>query len=198
MVQGFKNSSISAVEGQVIVYPPVTPAERFVAMTEGHSLDRRLKSPFYPFFLTGNIALHRNVFQRIGLFDPHFPAAEDVDFSWRFFKEGDLKHWYNPKAVVFHRERTTSWDFFLQQARNGRGLATLQAKYPSRLPWGWRQEVRAWCALASFAWIAARTVIRFELQGGKKMDVYYPYFTFLRKLAVRLGFLWETLAGGYR
>ena len=111
-------------------------------------------------------------------------------------KETDLKLLYNPTAVVFHRHRSTVRGLISHQMRNGRALAILQAKYPARHPWNWRQELRAWSAIAGFAWIATRAAIRYGLRGGKKMDVYDTYFKFLRNLAVRVGFLRETLARG--
>ena len=140
---------------------------------------------------TANVAFHRDVFHRIGIFDTRFPSAggEDVDISWRFFQETDRKLLYNPKALVFHRHTSTVSGLFFQYMRYGRGYAFLREKYPARLPWGWRQELRAWSAVAGFAWVAARAALRYGLQGGKKMDVYDPYLTFLRKLAARIGFL---------
>ena len=196
LVQGFEDEGIGGVEGETVAYLPVTPAEHYMARRGSHSYRARLYSPFAPFVNTANVAFRREVFNRIGIFDTRFPGGEDVDISWRFFQETDLRLPYNPRAVVFHRHRSTVRGLISQQTRNGRGIAILRAKYPARLPWSWRQELRAWSAVAGFAWIATRAAIRYRLQGGKKMDVYDAYFTFLRKLAVRVGFLRGTLARG--
>ena len=79
-------------------------------------------------------------------------------------------------------------DLFFQQVRNGRGLAILQGKYPARLPWGWRREVRAWWKMAGFSLSAGRAALGSVLDGGEA-DALYPGITLLRKLGFRMGFL---------
>ena len=198
LVLGFEGDGIGGVEGETVAYLPVTPAEQYRARRRSSSYLERVNDPLSPYANTANVAFRREVFQQIGLFDTRFSPAggEDVDFSWRFLRETDLKLRHNPRAVVFYRCRSTVWGFVSQQMRNGRGLAILQAKYPARLPWGWRKEFRAWSAVPGFAWIAARLAIRHRLLGGTKVDTHNAYFTFLRKLAIRVGFLRGTLARG--
>jgi GT2 family glycosyltransferase len=150
----------------------------------------------YPFVDTANVAVRREVFLRIGTFDPRFPAAEDIDFSWRLFREPDLKLRYNPNAIVFHRARSTARGFFRQHLRYGRGLAALQAKYPARLPWTWRDELRGWYTVAAIGWRAAAAALRHGMRGGSNVDALDLYYGFLRKLAVRQGFLWGVLRRG--
>ena len=200
LVEGFRDVTTAGIEGEIPAYFPATPSERYAARIGDHTYRARPNSPFSPFVNTANVAFRREVFQRVGFFDTRFPAAgfEDIDFGWRFFQEPDMKLHHNPRAIVFHRHRSTAWGFFSQRLEYGRGLAILRAKYPARLPWSWRQEFQAWGAVGGLAWLAARTAIRYGLRGGKEADVNEPYFTFLRKLGVRLGFLWETLAGGSR
>jgi glycosyltransferase involved in cell wall biosynthesis len=197
LVRGFEDGGVGGVEGEVVDYPPVTPAQQFVVSRRSFSYQARLASPFWPFVLTANVAFRRQVFERIGLFDPRFPAAggEDIDFSWRFFQGAEMGLRRNPKAIVFHQHRTTAGGFFRQQIRNGRGIAILRTKYPARLPWTWRQELQAWGAAAGFAGAAARAAIGNGVRHGTKGDVNDLYFTFLRKLGVRIGFLWGTLPG---
>jgi len=61
------------------------------------------------------------------------------------------------------------------------------------------RTLRACGAVATFAGIAARAAILYGLQGGRRMrDAYYPYLTFLRKLGIRIGFLWGAVAGHRR
>jgi glycosyltransferase involved in cell wall biosynthesis len=203
LVQGFDNQEVGGVDGETLAYLPATPIERYMARWSSFSYQVRLTSPLFPFVITANVAFRREVFDQIGLFDTRFPAAggEDVDFSWRFLEETDLELRYNPKAVVFHRHRSTARSYFSQHMRYGRGRAILRTKHPARFPWGWRQELQAWGALAWLAWITSLATIRYGLRVGKKgneMDVYDPYFTFLRRLALRVGFLRGRLAGGLR
>ncbi|MBI4526611.1 MAG: glycosyltransferase [Deltaproteobacteria bacterium] len=197
LVQGFEDPAMAAVEGRTIAYLPTSPAELFAAVRGSHSVHRSPEHFLFPYVNTCNVAFRQEVFSRIGLFDTRFPSAggEDVDFGWRFFREKDLKLLHNPKAVVFHRHRKTAWGYFRQQMRYGRGLAILQAKYPEKLSWGWQQEFRAWAVLPAFAWAAGRAAMKSGLQRGKQKDFYELYFTFLRKFAVRLGFVWRALEG---
>ena len=53
-------------------------------------------------FGTGNLMLHRQVFERIGLFNEVFVArAEDTDLFCRMFAAG-IVSWYVPEAIVHH------------------------------------------------------------------------------------------------
>jgi glycosyltransferase involved in cell wall biosynthesis len=198
LVRGFAEEGVGGVEGETMDYPPVTPIEQYTARRRNFSYQSRLVSPLSPYVITANVAFCRDVFDRIGLFDPRFVGGSDVDFSWRFFQETDLTLRYNPRAVVFHRHRRTFPEFFAQHLRNGRALATLRAKYPSRLPWSWRQEVRAWRAVTWLSLVAAGAAIRYGAQGGNERDVHDPWFNFLRKLALRVGFLSGSVVGGLR
>ena len=198
LVQGFEDEEIGGVEGETLAYLPVTPVEHYMEGTSDFNYQVRISKPFDPFVVTANVAFRREVFHRIGLFDTRFPAAggEDVDFSWRFLEETDLKLRYNPKAVVFHRHRSTVWGFFSQYMRYGRAGAILQEKYPERLPWTWWEELFAWRDVARWVWPGTRAALNYGLNRDKKKEAHYPYFTLLKKLAARIGFLRWTLARG--
>ena len=191
LVAGFSDESVGAVEGEILDYPPVTLAQRYTARRRSYSGQARRGSPLAPYLSTGNVAFRRDVVERIGLFDPRFPRAggEDVDFSWRFFEARGLEARYRPRAVVFHEHRRTVSGLFFQQIRNGHGLAVLQAKYPGRLPWGWRRELRAWWRLARFTLTAGHAAVRGALRGAGEADTVDPCITLVRKLGFRMGFL---------
>jgi GT2 family glycosyltransferase len=200
LVQGFDDESVGGVEGETLAYPPVTPIERYQARIGSHRRRVRAFSIFAPFVPTANVAFRRDVFNRIGLFDTRFPAAggEDIDFSWRFIEETGFKLFYAPKAVVLHRHSSTVRGFFSKYTRYGRAQTILRAKYPGRLEWGWREEIRAWADAARFAGLSVKASFQYGLRGGPRTTVEDAYFTFLRKLAVRVGFLRGTIAGGER
>lgn len=50
---------------------------------------------------TMNLALKREVFDKVGLFDTNFQCGEDVDFLWRAIRIG-YKIRYAPKAIIYH------------------------------------------------------------------------------------------------
>jgi cellulose synthase/poly-beta-1,6-N-acetylglucosamine synthase-like glycosyltransferase len=198
LVQGFDGEEVGGVEGDVVAYPSLTPIEQYHARIGSHSRQMRLASPLSPMVPGANVAFLREVFDEIGLFDSQLAACEDIDLTWRLTEETRFELRYNPKAVVFHRHYSTIRGFFLKYMKYGRGYANLRAKYPARLPWGWRKEIRAWGSVAEFGWKATRSVVRYGLRVGTKKDVYDAYLTFLRKIGVRLGFLRESLARGRR
>ena len=200
LVEGLGDQGAAGIEGEIIVYPDGAPAARYAARVGSHTHGANLNSPLSPFVDTANVAFHREVFRRIGRFDTRFWAAgfEDIDLSWRILRERDLDLRHNPKAVVFHRPRTTTWRFLSQHVGYGRNVEILRAKYPARLPWNWGQELRAWGAVGKLGWLAGRAVIRHRVGGSDRMEAYEPSLTFIRKLGVRLGFLWQKITGDSR
>lgn len=68
---------------------------------------------FPPYFITANAAFRKKALQEIGLFDELFGPAEDVDLSIRIYQKG-WKVWYEERAVVFHKNRSTMGGFIKQ------------------------------------------------------------------------------------
>jgi GT2 family glycosyltransferase len=150
-----------------------------------------MNHPLRPFAMTPNVAFRREVFQQIGLFDTRYPGGgwEDADLCWRFSRGTSLKLEYAPKAVVFHRFRTTARDFFVQHLRYGYGLALIYRKYRGELLWGWRQRLEAYRDLSTAALTLAAAVLRCGLSNREAMELGTAYFDFLRQLGQRIGFL---------
>lgn len=195
LVREFRSSSVGGVEGETVDYCPVTPVERYAARRASYSYHFRRQSPFAPYVVTANVAFRRCVFDQLGGFDTRFPRAggEDIDFTWQFHDRTGLELRYNPRAVVFHRHRNTVQAFFQQALRNGRGLAILQGKYPARLPWGWRKEVRAWGRVAGGGWRAARAAARYRSGGAPENELHDAWFWFVGRLGFRLGYVAQAL-----
>jgi len=142
LVNAFDEQYVGGVAGAIIPYPGQTSAERYAARIRSHTQERPMSHPLPPFAMTPNIAFRREVFQQIGYFDTRFPRGgwEDADLCWRFFRETNLKLKYAPRAVVFHRYRTTAKAFFIQHVRYGYGLAILFTKYNEEISWDWREK----------------------------------------------------------
>lgn len=183
LVEGLGEDGAAAATGEVVAYPPATPAERYMA----------IRKPLYsqwttdgarPWFQLGNAALRREVFDRVGLFDPRFSwACENIDFSWRFFRAGfELRRC--ARAIVFHRHRMTGKSLLRQYYGYGHDQAVLRRKYDGELEWGWRRELDAWRDLGSSVWEAARP----------SGDRTYARYDILLKLGQRAGFLKGSLA----
>lgn len=50
---------------------------------------------------TMNVALQKDIYKKVGLYDESFLFGSDMDFSWRAIKKG-YKIRLNPKAIIYH------------------------------------------------------------------------------------------------
>lgn len=81
------------------------------------------------FFLMGNAAIHRTVFDDIGAFDEIFThGGEEVDFSARAQLAGYEIGWL-PEAIVYYRHRTSLRGLSRQFFDYGRATAYVYARY---------------------------------------------------------------------
>ena len=130
LVEACGAPGISGAAGEVLPDPPVTAAQRYMARRD-RNWQAEVLSLRERFAITANVAFRREVFDRVGLFDPEFVTAEDVDFGWRFFGAG-LELVYVPDATVAHRLRAGPMELFRQQAGLGYGRALLRERYDLR------------------------------------------------------------------
>jgi len=85
-----------------------------------------------------NLAYRRELFERLGGFDPRFITAEDIDLNLRAVRSGASIE-YVPDALVYHHVRGTLVRFLYQAFWNGYGRKQLTEKQGSL--WG-RYRVR--------------------------------------------------------
>lgn len=195
LVQGFDNKEIGVVAGEVVAFPSQTPAERFMATYKPRWNGQNLSFPDKKYFITACLGIRREVFQEIGLFDAQFAgvACEDIDFSWRFFRDSSFKFDFRPKAIVFHRNRSSAPALFSRYFRIGQGQALLMQKHPYNLRWSSNQEIESYKDLLSSLVALGRTAIYFRSKNGEMMEFHYQYFELVRKLAERIGWLYAML-----
>ena len=84
-------------------------------------------------FPSCNLAYHRDLFDRLGGFDPRFITAEDIDLNLRAVRTGASIE-YASDAVIYHHKRTTFVRFLYQAFWNGYGRKQLTEKQGSL--WG--------------------------------------------------------------
>jgi glycosyltransferase involved in cell wall biosynthesis len=197
LVKAFEAKDVGAVAGEVVAYPTKTPAEWYAAKVRHLSPQKYLARPLLPFAAFANLAFRREVFDRIGPLDEDIPWGESTDYCTRFFRESGLQLQFAPKALIFHRHRSTSREFFRQQVRYGRGHAMLYIKYRQEIPWGWRQSAQVNKDLMSAGWALMKTGLFRLLRGSSKEDLYFCYFEFLKKFAERIGFISESWRQDY-
>ena len=195
LVKGFDHENVGVVAGEVVAYPPKTPAERYTALRKPLWQVAALKKPHSPWFVETSAAFRREVFERVGLFDPRFggPGSEIIDFSWRFFQSQHFTLNYRPKAVVFHRHRASARELFEQRKGYGRCQAILCRRYPERVSWDWGRELRAFKDLFLTALVFGRAAIRSGLKDRDSRECSYLYHELVRKSAERIGFICGTL-----
>ncbi len=75
-----------------------------------------------------NLAYKKELFQRIGGFDPWFVTAEDIDLNMRAVDAG-AKFIYNSNAIIYHRTRDSFYSFAKQAFWNGYGRKQLTLKH---------------------------------------------------------------------
>ncbi len=79
-----------------------------------------------------NLAVRRDVFEKVGGFDPIFrTAGDDVDFCWRVLATGK-RLGFHSAAFVWHYRRFTWQAYFRQQIGYGRAEAMLMPLHPNR------------------------------------------------------------------
>jgi len=83
---------------------------------------------------SGNMALFRTAFHELGGFDERlgpgtpFPAAEDNDLGYRILERG-YGIFFEPEAVLYHRNWRTKSDFLPLRWQYGRGQGAYYAKH---------------------------------------------------------------------
>ncbi len=194
LVLGFDNEEVGIVAGEVVAYPPETTVERYTAKRKPFYFQgRSLSNPVPPWFPGGSVAIRREVVNQIGLFDSRFTAADDIDYSLRFFQLVSLEMIYRPKAIAFHHHRLTTWNLFKQYQGYGCGQALLCRKYPNELSWDWRRELGAYRDLLLAALAFGRAGLLSIVKGQEATKFSYLYYELVRKLGARIGFIRGTM-----
>jgi GT2 family glycosyltransferase len=200
LAAGFRDEEVGAVAGAIVPYPPSSRAELYAARRMSHSQLRPLRNRARPFAMTPNLAVRRDALERIGCFDVRLPGGgfEDADLCWRLSAGTGLELRYAPRAVVFHRYRSTAREFLVQHHRYGRGLALLRRKYPGEIDWGWRARRRAYGQLAGSALRLGRLAALHPVRHGEGEELGLAAYDFLRHVGQRSGFARGSLAGTSR
>ncbi len=123
MREGLETTPVVAGRTVVVGKPAYGALERVELFQSGYDVT-------YP---TCNLAFHRDLFERLGGFDPRFITAEDIDLNLRAVRAGAAIR-YLPEAVIYHHKRATFIRFLFQAFWNGYGRKQLTEKQGSL--WG--------------------------------------------------------------
>jgi glycosyltransferase involved in cell wall biosynthesis len=198
LVSGFDEQAVGGVAGEILPYPPRTAAERYAARIRHLSPEHYLRRPIFPFAVTANLAFRRSVFDAVGLMDPGSPrGGESTDFCTRFLRETGLQLRLASKAIVLHRHRASALELLRQQWSYGRGHAFLYIKYRDEIPWGWRQTASVWADLLRTASTLGAAGASRAVGRKTRSDLEFAWFEFLRKVALRAGFVRQAWSQGH-
>jgi glycosyltransferase involved in cell wall biosynthesis len=115
--KGFEQAPVLA--GKTLVVGP-----EVFAQLERVEVYQRGMDVSYP---SCNLAYRRDLFLKLGGFDPRFITAEDIDLNLRAVRAGGTLL-YVPEAVIRHHVRETVMRFLLQAFWNGYGRKQLTEK----------------------------------------------------------------------
>jgi glycosyltransferase involved in cell wall biosynthesis len=126
---------VALVAGQSLGYRPETGAERYAVAAGIWDAERATTREPFPFVASLNMAVRRSDALAAGGWDETLLTAEDVDFSHRVLQSTRGRIAYEPKAILFHKNRTSD-EALRRQARSyGRGSAELYLRHPDILAW---------------------------------------------------------------
>ncbi|MFP6874771.1 MAG: glycosyltransferase [Verrucomicrobiales bacterium] len=128
----FESAGFGAVGGPNISPLPRNRTEACVAAAPGIPAHVLLDDRVAEHLPGCNLAVKREVFERIGGFLPEYvTAGDDVDFCWRL-QDAGVVIGFSPAAMVWHHRRVSVRAYFRQQIGYGRAEAILIGQHPER------------------------------------------------------------------
>ncbi len=120
LIQPFINPSVVIVAGEIVSLPGKTLLEKYADKQNTLSQKHTLAHKFCPYGQTANLAIHRQAFEKVGLFRPYLTTGGDADICWRILG-AKIGNWeFSPEAIIQHRHRTTLRELYSQWRRYGR------------------------------------------------------------------------------
>ncbi|MCI4364657.1 MAG: glycosyltransferase [Thermoplasmata archaeon] len=165
--QGLRSSPVVAGRTLTVGKPKYGQLERVELFEKGNDVT----------FPTCNLAYRRELFLRLGGFDPRFVTAEDIDLNLRAVEAGGSLV-YDAEALVYHHLRTTFVRFLVQAFWNGYGRKQLTEKHGNlwgkyrlrRLMTGQRSAI-SWARLLA---ALGGYFFRVTTGGGRRVDRTMP------------------------
>jgi cellulose synthase/poly-beta-1,6-N-acetylglucosamine synthase-like glycosyltransferase len=139
LIRPFENPAVVQTAGAIQTFQPETAAERYCDASGIFHPCHHAQAKVFPFAVGMNMAVRTVVAREVGGWDEAFPWGEDIDMSQRLLKAHPEALVYCPRALVFHRNRTTTAALARQANGYGKGTALIYQRYPARAPWGIRQ-----------------------------------------------------------
>ena len=128
LVTPLAQPAVCGVAGGIEAFAEASAVEGYQAR---HALraERAFSHPVLPFAQTANAAFPRDVFARVGGFDPRLVFGGDLDFSWRVQRATGGRLVFEPRALVRHRHRTSWRGLFALYEKNAIANCLLARRY---------------------------------------------------------------------
>ena len=154
LAEGWEEAAYGGFVGTISILPTENPIEQWMA--QFYDQAENLKHSPFAIAQTANVAYRRQVFERIGGFDENLPWWADVEFAWRMQSQTAYRYQWNPRAVIYHRNRATLGEVAQKFYGRGYGKAACAKRIPPfRTP--------------PIPWLSARHGCRAAVQAGKVM-----------------------------
>ncbi|MBV9294915.1 MAG: glycosyltransferase [Acidobacteriaceae bacterium] len=104
LLKPLRSGTHAAVGGKILARQGAGSVELFGELVHDHANAIQFYRP--PYLIGMNMAVRKDLFSRIGMFDESWTRLEDVDLAFRILKSGE-NITYCPQAVVHHHNRDT-------------------------------------------------------------------------------------------
>jgi len=116
LVAPLGDPAVAVAGGQILARRPCTRIAEFGERIHDHR--RAIEDVAPPYAITMNWASPRSVLQALGLFDPRLLRCSDLEFAFRVVQAG-YRMVYEPRAVIYHRNRSTPQALAWEGYRHG-------------------------------------------------------------------------------
>ena len=136
IARGYHELGVDALGGPNIPPTPTDEDEAVVAAAPGAPSHVLLSDRVAEHIPGCNLTVTRFAFESIGGFrNTYKVAGDDVDFCWRL-EEAGFKIGFHGAAFVWHRRRTSFFNYFKQQRGYGKAEALLMRDHPEKFTRG--------------------------------------------------------------
>ncbi|MDJ0511288.1 MAG: glycosyltransferase [Crocosphaera sp.] len=129
LIEPFVDDKIGIVVGELTALPGNSILEKYAERYGVMSQKFLLEHSFLPYGQTANLAIRKNIFNKVGLFRPYLTTGGDADICWRIQQETNWKLAFAIKAVIRHRHRSNLKELSSQWRRYGTSNQYLHQLY---------------------------------------------------------------------
>jgi cellulose synthase/poly-beta-1,6-N-acetylglucosamine synthase-like glycosyltransferase len=190
LTRKFQEEGVGGVGGNILPYNPETVVEKYL---ENLLSQEKFINLDMPFVVTANAAYTKKILEEVGFFDERFFYGEDADLSWRVLKAG-YRISYEPKAVVYHRHRSTFKGLFKQAFGYGMGYVKLYHKHRT-LAGKYKVDLLGYLIapyefFIKFPWRIVSSVLHKE---ERKFYVLYPVCRSIETVGLKIGLIYGSV-----